>query len=94
MTTPIAIPTQRIEPAEATPVARTEAAAAPKAARESEPERQPSTRLLIEDVDGVFVYTVVDRASGHVIVRIPRERVESLSQAEDYTAGAMVDTQA
>ncbi len=58
------------------------------------PERQPSTRLLIEDVGGSFVYTVLDRVSGQVIARIPRENVEQLADIDGYEAGSVVRTDA
>ena len=108
MATPIALPVVRTEPTE-TPavVARAEAPpAAPPAAKVDAPrepapqaapepaERPPSTRLMIEDVGGVFVYTVLDRVSGQVIARIPRDSVERLSEVDGYKAGAMVNTEA
>jgi len=104
MATPIAPPVPRTDPAEmAPPAARAvpapaENAKAPAsssdATREKPPERPPATRLMIEDVGGVFVYTVLDRVSGQVIARIPRDSVEKLSETDGYEAGAMIDTQA
>jgi hypothetical protein len=51
-------------------------------------------RLTIrEGLDaGAFVYAVVDRASGKVMVQIPREDVDALAQRPDYSAGQVVDT--
>jgi hypothetical protein len=104
MTDPVALPVLRAEPvAEAAPALRPDAPqpardeaspAAPPPVAKPQPDREPSTRLLIEDVGGSFVYTVLDRVSGHVIARIPRENVEHLAETEGYQAGAMVNTQA
>lgn len=94
MTEPVALPVLRAEPVvETAPAPRTDAASRPPVAAPTS-ERQPSTRLLIEDVGGSFVYTVLDRVSGQVIARIPRENVEQLGAVHGYEAGAMVNTEA
>lgn len=97
MTDSVALPIQRVEPAADTgPSVRPETSPTPKAVHQapSASERQPSTRLLIEHVGGSFVYTVLDRVSGQVIARIPRESVEQLADVDGYQAGAMVNTEA
>jgi hypothetical protein len=57
-------------------------------------EDAADVRLIIES-DGTgtgFVYTTVDRRTGAVIRQLPREGLEKLGQAPDYTAGALIKT--
>ncbi len=84
------------------PVVRADPPAAPTPRNESSPPAQPApeksapTRLMIEEIGntGVFVYKVLDSATGKLIVQIPREEVVRLSQTDGYASGALVDTQA
>jgi len=51
-------------------------------------------RLVIQEgtADGLFIYTILDRASGDVMMRIPREDLERFAARPDYEAGQVVDT--
>jgi flagellar protein FlaG len=70
-----------------------------------EPEKKPAKmigkpaadadqRLVIREgtEDGLFVYTILDRASGQVMMQIPREDLEQFAARPDYEAGQVVDT--
>ena len=70
-----------------------------------EPERKPAKaigkpaadadqRLVIREgtEDGLFIYTILDRASGQVMMQIPREDLAELASLPDYEAGQVVDT--
>jgi hypothetical protein len=69
------------------------------------PERKPAKtigkpaadadqRLVIREglEDGLFIYTILDRASGKVMAQIPREDVAQLANQPGYEAGQVVDT--
>jgi uncharacterized FlaG/YvyC family protein len=43
---------------------------------------------------GVYVYTVIDRTSGTVIVQIPHMQVEKLANLDNYESGQVISTQA
>ena len=66
--------------------------------REAEPDRtpemlqpaDPGQRLVIEETDDGLVYTVIDRASGAVVARTPREEVARMGRQPDYAAGALI----
>lgn len=51
-------------------------------------------RLIISEgaTTGVYVYTILDRATGEVMVQIPREEVVRIAARPDYTAGQVLDT--
>ena len=51
-------------------------------------------RLVIQEgtADGLFIYTILDRASGDVMMRIPREDLERFAARPDYEAGQVIDT--
>ena len=53
-------------------------------------------RLIIEDDEtaGGSVYTTVDRRTGAVIRKLPRDRLLKLGEAPDYAAGALIKTRA
>jgi flagellar protein FlaG len=70
-----------------------------------EPERKPAKaigkpaadadqRLVIREgtADGLFIYTILDRASGQVMLQIPREDLAQLATRPDYEAGQVIDT--
>ena len=58
------------------------------------PAADADQRLVIREgtADGLFVYTILDRASGQVMLQIPREDVEKFAARPDYEAGQVVDT--
>jgi hypothetical protein len=51
-------------------------------------------RLAIREgtADGLFVYTILDRASGQVMAQITREDLAKSAARPDYEAGQVVDT--
>jgi flagellar protein FlaG len=53
-------------------------------------------RLVIEDDQkaGCFVYKTVNWTTGEVVQQIPREQLLRMREAENYAAGAVVDTSA
>ncbi len=56
---------------------------------------RPSTRVYVDqDGSGVFVYRLVDAATGRVLVELPRERAGELKDAPGYAAGALASTSA
>jgi flagellar protein FlaG len=66
-------------------------------ASESEAEKSGNDsqqRLVISEgaETGVYVYTILDRATGQVLVQIPREEVVRIAARPDYTAGQVIDT--
>jgi flagellar protein FlaG len=95
MSNTVPFPVSRVEPtAETKAPVRPEAEAKAKAQTPAPQERPPSTRLMIEDVGGRFVYTVLDRVTGQVLAQIPRDELQKLGDLDDYAAGAVIDTQA
>lgn len=93
MSNTVPFPVSRVEPAaEPKPPVRPDHAG--KTASTAPQERPPSTRLMIEDVGGRFVYTVLDRVSGQILAQIPRDELQQLGDLDDYAAGAVIDTQA
>ena len=58
------------------------------------PAADPGQRLVIEEADGALVYTVIDRATGAVVARTPREEVAQMGAQADYAAGALIRTTA
>ena len=58
------------------------------------PAADAEQRLVIREgtEDGLFIYTIVDRASGKVMVQIPREDVDKFAARPDYEAGQVLDT--
>lgn len=53
-------------------------------------------RLVIEESDepGGYVYTIIDRRTGRVVKRLPREQVLKLRDDDLYAAGALIDSKA
>ena len=72
------------------------AQASTSSAQASQPSSAESERLTIQESAeaGVFVYTILDRASGRVLAQIPREEVVQLAARPDYTAGQVINTKA
>jgi hypothetical protein len=58
------------------------------------PVSDADQRLVIREgvEDGLFIYTIIDRASGQVMAQIPREDVAKLAARPDYEAGQVIDT--
>jgi flagellar protein FlaG len=58
------------------------------------PAADADQRLAIREgtEDGLFVYTILDRSSGQVMMQIPREDLEKFAARPDYEAGQVVDT--
>jgi flagellar protein FlaG len=58
------------------------------------PEAQAPNRLVITQGNktGVYIYTILDRATGQVLVQIPREEVLRIAARPDYSAGSVLDT--
>jgi hypothetical protein len=51
-------------------------------------------RLVISEgaQTGIYVYTILDRVTGQVLVQIPREEVVKIAARPDYTAGQVINT--
>ena len=51
-------------------------------------------RLVIREgtQDGLFVYTILDRASGQVMMQMTREDLDRFAARPGYEAGQVVDT--
>src|ERR1700761_5660378 len=62
----------------------------------TKPAAEDGPRLVIREGSdpGLFVYTIIDRASGLVMAQIPREEVVKLAASPDYQAGQILDTTA
>ena len=60
----------------------------------AKPPADSNVQLVIKSGTqaGVFVYTILDRASGQVMAQIPREDVAKLAARPDYEAGQILDT--
>ncbi len=65
-----------------------------KAKAIGKPATDAGQRLVIREglEDGLFVYTILDRASGKVMAQIPREDAANFAARPDYEAGQVVDT--
>jgi hypothetical protein len=67
----------------------------PKKARLiGKPPLDAAQRLVIREgtEDGLFIYTILDRASGKVMVQIPREDLSNFAARPGYEAGQVIDT--
>jgi len=62
----------------------------------AEEEGTDDVRLIIEgdDAGATFTYTTIDRRTGAVIQRLPREGLLALSKTPAYAAGALIRTRA
>ena len=58
------------------------------------PAADADQRLVIREgtEDGLFIYTILDRTSGQVMMQIPREDLEKFAARPDYEAGQVIDT--
>ena len=67
---------------------------APSKDSEAAAGAEPSQRLVIKEgaQAGVLIYTVLDRATGEVLVQIPREEVIRIAARPNYEAGQVIDT--
>jgi flagellar protein FlaG len=73
---------------------KTSAATSSPASSSSETSGDPEQRLVIKEgaQAGVFIYTILDRVTGAVLVQIPREEVVHIASRPDYSAGQVIDT--
>jgi len=57
---------------------------------------QSDLRLVIErgSDNAYYVYRLIDRTTGKVVVELPRDRVGELATTPSYTAGSVVSTRA
>lgn len=83
-----AAPQREAEPKAGT-TERKRAVPAPKTHQGPE-QGHENARLLIEEVNGRFVYKVVDRESGEVLLQMPREQLVRVAQLPDYTSGSVL----
>jgi hypothetical protein len=63
----------------------------------SAPTADPAdVRLIIEDdqAAGGFLYTTIDRRTGSVLRKLPRDGLLKLAEASDYAAGALIKASA
>lgn len=60
------------------------------------PAAHSSHRLVIEEnaETGDLIYTVIDLATGDVVMKTSREEVARMSQRADYAAGTLIRTEA
>ncbi|HEY4031906.1 MAG TPA: hypothetical protein VGM25_16290 [Caulobacteraceae bacterium] len=81
---------QVLQPAKPAQPERKPAAAAGK----TDADADPDVRLLIQPATqaGLYIYTIIDRASGQVMTQIPHEDVKKLAANPDYEAGQVIDT--
>jgi flagellar protein FlaG len=57
---------------------------------------QADMRLIIEEAGapGEYLYTVIDRRTGEIVSRLPRQAVLKLRETADYAAGRVFDGKA
>jgi flagellar protein FlaG len=81
-------------PAQATPPSAATPPPPPAASSGSAPANESSQRLVISEgaQTGVYVYTILDRTTGEVLVQIPREEVVRISSRPGYSAGQVINT--
>jgi beta-lactamase class A len=77
-----------------TPPAPPSAPAAPTQSPATAATPEANQRLVIQESGevGVFVYTILDRATGRVIVQLPRESVAEMARLSTYAAGQVITT--
>lgn len=70
------------------------ASAAAVASGAPSPVAEADVRLVIEEDEarGIYVYTVLNRRTGEVLQRLPRDRVERLGEDAGYRAGGVIRT--
>lgn len=72
-------------------------AASTSSASDATSQSNPANlRLVIEDDPkaGCFVYKTVDWVTGEVVSQLPREQIVKMREAENYSAGDVIDTSA
>ena len=71
--------------------------AASEPAPASPPVAESTDPLLIIESDGEaggFLYTTIDRKTGSVLRKLPRDGLLKLAEAPDYAAGALIKARA
>ena len=65
-------------------------------AKDTDAAEDADLRLVIEEDDepGRYVYTIIDRRTGRVVNRLPREDVLKLRDDQFYAAGRLIDSKA
>mgnify|MGYP001614366770 FL=1 len=64
---------------------------APRAARVAEgAEDQADIRLIIEELDGSYVYKTVDRRTGDIVAQYQMEELLKMREEDDYAAGTVI----
>ena len=63
------------------------------ASQAAEGASRPDLRLIIEEAPepGHYIYTLVDRRTGKIVSRLPREEVLRMREQPTYAAGAVFD---
>jgi flagellar protein FlaG len=53
-------------------------------------------RLIIErdDASGAYIYTTINRRTGEIVQRLPRETILRLGDDGDYAGGSVISTKA
>jgi hypothetical protein len=72
-------------------------ASGPAAKKTPEPADDPSqqpVRLVVEPTHGgqSYTYRLYDRATGALLIELPREEAVKLGQSPDYSAGQVLNT--
>jgi flagellar protein FlaG len=82
-------------PVEQEPPVRPKQDSAPAPAPKA-PKPDSDLRLVIErdSHDAYYVYRLVDRTTGKIVVELPREHVSELGSSPSYEAGNVVSTKA
>lgn len=82
-------------PAEQEPPVGPQQGATP-AAEPKAPEPASDLRLVIErdSSNAYYVYRLIDRTTGKVVVELPRDQVSELGSTPSYEAGTVVSTKA
>ncbi len=67
-----------------------------KPAKPIAPDADADQRLVIQEGTqaGLFVYTILDRTSGRVMLQIPSEDLAQLAARPDYEAGQVIKAKA
>ena len=73
-----------------------EAIAADDAVSSTPESNSANLRLEIEDNKeaGCFVYKIINRATGEVVIQIPQEQILKLRESDSYLAGDVIKAQA
>ena len=88
--------TESVKPLLAPGFPANDAKAAPEPKSAAVASANQPVRLVVEPIHGgeSYTYKLYDRATGALLIELPREEATKMGQGQDYAAGQVLDTTA